>query len=144
MNNTVKIKCNIGTTNIAAGLAMQIWIDSEKIFDQTVVETIPIEFDMPDDDAEHSFRFVMSNKMSDHTQIDSNGNIIADSRLTVSDIEFDKIPLGQIVNDQAVYTHNFNGTAAETQEKFYGELGCNGTVELKFTTPVYLWLLENY
>ena len=129
---------------MAAGLAMQIWIDSEKIFDQLVVETIPVEFNIPDDDAEHSLRFVMSNKMSDHTQIDDAGNIIADSRLTVSDIEFEDISLGPIVNDQAVYTHNRNGTAAETQEKFYGELGCNGTVELKFTTPVYLWLLENH
>jgi hypothetical protein len=144
MNNTIKIKCNLGTTNPAAGLAMQVWIDSEKIFDQPVVETTPIEFDLTEDEANHSLRFVMSNKMSGHTQIDSNGNIVADSRLTVSDLEFDEIPLGQIVIDKAVYTHNFNGTAEETQSTFYGEIGCNGTVELKFTTPVYLWLLENY
>lgn len=144
MNNTIKIKCNLGTTNPAAGLAMQVWIDSEKIFDQPVAETTPIEFDLLEDEAEHSLRFVMSNKMADHTRIDDAGNIIADSRLTVSDLEFDEITLGQIVIDQAVYTHNFNGTAVETQEKFYGELGCNGTVELKFTTPVYIWLLENY
>jgi hypothetical protein len=144
MNNTVKIKCNIGTTNMAAGLAMQIWIDSEKIFDQPIVETTPVEFDLSEDEAEHSIRFVMSNKMPDHTQIDCDGNIVADSRLTVSDLEFDEILLGQIVTDKAVYTHNFNGTAEETQHVFYGEMGCNGTVELKFATPVYLWLLENY
>jgi hypothetical protein len=143
MENTVKIKCNVGTTNTAAGLAMQVWVDAEKIFDQTVVETTPVEFDILEDETEHSIRFVMSNKMSDHTRIDENGNIIADSRLTVSDLEFDTILLGQIVNDNAVYTHTFNGTATETQEKFYGEMGCNGTVELKFTTPVYIWLLEN-
>ena len=144
MNNTAKIKFNVGTTNMAAGLAMQIWIDSEKIFDQIIVETTPVEFNLSEDEAEHSLRFVMSNKMPDHTRIDDAGNIISDSRLTVSDIEFDEILLGQIVTDKAVYTHNFNGTTAETQEKFYGEIGCNGTVELKFTTPVYIWLLENY
>jgi len=144
MNNTVKIKCNIGTNHMSAGLAMQIWIDSDKIFDQTIVETTPVEFDVIEDEAEHSLRFVMANKMLDHTQIDSDGNIIADSRLTVSDIEFDEIPLGQIIINKAVYTHDFNGTAAETQDTFYGEMGCNGTVELKFNTPVYLWLLENY
>jgi len=144
MNNTVKIKCNIGTNHMSAGLAMQIWIDSDKIFDQTIVETTPVEFDLIEDEAEHSLRFVMANKMPDHTQIDSDGNIIADSRLTVSDIEFDEIPLGQIIINKAVYTHDFNGTAAETQDTFYGEMGCNGTVELKFNTPVYLWLLENY
>jgi hypothetical protein len=144
VNNTAKIKFNVGTTNMAAGLAMQIWIDSEKIFDQIIVETTPVEFNLSEDEAEHSLRFVMSNKMPDHTRIDDAGNIISDSRLTVSDIEFDEILLGQIVTDKAVYTHNFNGTTAETQEKFYGEIGCNGTVELKFTTPVYIWLLENY
>jgi len=44
--------------------------------------------------------------------------------------------------DHATYTHNFNGTQAETTDKFYGEMGCNGTVSLRFTTPIYLWLLE--
>jgi hypothetical protein len=144
MNNTVKIKCNVGTTNMAAGLSMQIWIDSEKIFDQIIIDSTPVEFDLLEDEAEHSLRFVMSNKMSDHTQIDSNGNIIADSMLTVTDLEFDEILLGQIFINNAVYTHNCNGTAPETQDTFYGEMGCNGTVELKFTTPVYLWMLENY
>jgi len=43
----------------------------------------------------------------------------------------------------ATYTHDFNGTKELTQEKFYGVMGCNGTVSLKFATPIYLWLLEN-
>jgi hypothetical protein len=64
--------------------------------------------------------------------------------LTVTDLEFDEILLGQIFINNAVYTHNCNGTAPETQNTFYGKMGCNGTVELKFTTPVYLWMLENY
>ena len=144
MENTVKIKCNLGTTNMAAGLSMQVWVDSEKIFDQTVVETTPVEFDIPDDETEHSIRFVMANKMTDHTQVDSNGNIVADSRLTVSDLEFDEILLDQLFFDLATYTHSTNDSGPETQNKFYGEMGCNGIVELKFTTPVYLWLLENY
>jgi hypothetical protein len=37
----------------------------------------------------------------------------------------------------------FNGTSEVTEDKFYSELGCNGTVSLKFTTPMYLWLLEH-
>jgi hypothetical protein len=143
MTNTVKIKCSVGTTNMAAGLAMQVWIDSEKIFDQTVVEPTPVEFDLVEDEAEHSLRFVMSNKMPDHTQIDNNGNITADSRLIVSDVEFDEISLGQLFFSMATYTHNSNGSGPEVLDKFYGEIGCNGTVELKFTTPVYLWLLEH-
>ena len=45
--------------------------------------------------------------------------------------------------EQAVYTHDFNGTQPEIEDTFFGEMGCNGTVSLRFTTPIYLWLLEN-
>jgi hypothetical protein len=63
--------------------------------------------------------------------------------MIITDLSFDEILLAQIFVDKATYTHNFNGTGEETQEKFYGELGCNGTISLKFTTPIYLWILEN-
>jgi hypothetical protein len=47
-------------------------------------------------------------------------------------------------SEQAEYHHDCNGTAQQViLDKFYREMGCNGTVSLKFTTPVYLWLLEN-
>jgi hypothetical protein len=48
-----------------------------------------------------------------------------------------------MVTEQAVYTHDFNGTQQEIQDEFYSEMGCNGTVSLKFSTPIYLWLLEH-
>jgi hypothetical protein len=99
---------------------------------------------MPDADAEHELRFVLKNKTAEHTKIDQDGNIVKDSWLTVSDLSFDEIQLGHIGTELAVYTHDFNGTGNQTQEKFYGTLGCNGSVSLKFTTPIYLWLLENY
>jgi hypothetical protein len=85
----------------------------------------------------------MKNKTSDHTKVDSDGNIVADARLTITDLSFDEISLGHMVTEQAVYTHDFNGTSAIIQDQFYHELGCNGTVSLKFNTPIYLWLLEH-
>ena len=42
-----------------------------------------------------------------------------------------------------IYRHDYNGTTDPFDDEFYGEMGCNGTVSLKFTTPIYLWLLEN-
>jgi hypothetical protein len=42
-----------------------------------------------------------------------------------------------------VYEHDYNGTGTLTQEKFYGQMGCNGTVSLAFCTPIYMWLLEH-
>jgi hypothetical protein len=112
--------------------------DQDHVNDPTVVA-----HEFSDDDGEHSLRITLKNKLPDHTQVDDRGNIVSDSLLSVTEILFDEIDCTQIVHDHAVYRHNLNGTGPEIQDKFFGDMGCNGTVELKFTTPVYLWLLEN-
>jgi hypothetical protein len=144
MTNNIIISCQINTTDASAALGLEVWVDNQKHFDTDHVlgaENISIE--LADDDSDHELRFVMKNKTSAHTMINKAGDIIADATLTISDLTFDEIQLGHLVTEQAVYTHNFNGTGQSTQDKFYGELGCNGTVSIKFSTPVYLWLLEN-
>lgn len=145
MNSNIKIACNIAPSDSSVPLGFEAWIDDHKFFDSEHVQTAQqISVEISDNDAEHELRFVLKNKTADHTKIDENGNIISDARLIITDLSFDEILLAQLFVDKATYTHNFNGTGEETQEKFYGELGCNGTVSVKFTTPIYLWLLENY
>jgi hypothetical protein len=126
-------------------LGFEAWIDDRKCLDvDHVKETQKITVDLEDqDNAEHELRLILKNKTAEHTRIDEHGNIVADARLMISDMAFDEIQLGHMISRQTVYTHDFNGTGKETEDKFYGELGCNGTVSLKFTTPVYLWLLEH-
>ena len=36
-----------------------------------------------------------------------------------------------------------NGTQPEIADNFFGIAGCNGTISFRFSTPIYLWLLEN-
>ena len=84
----------------------------------------------------------MTGKTGADTKIDDQGNIVNDACLTVTNVTFEEIELNQLFADNAVYTHDFNGSQAETQGKLYGTMGCNGTVSLEFTTPIYLWLLE--
>ncbi len=145
MNSCVIISCKVGTSDPESALGLEAWIDDHKFFDSNHVRaTEQISVEISDHDAEHELKFVLKNKTSDHTKIDENGGIISDARLIITDLSFDEILLAQIFVDKATYTHDFNGTGQETQEKFYGEIGCNGTVSLKFTTPMYLWLLENY
>jgi hypothetical protein len=144
MTNTTTISCTLNTTNPEAQLGFEAWVDDQKFFDTDhVQDQQQIAVEIADDDGEHELRFVLKNKTSDHTQVDSDGNIIADATLTITDLAFDEIQLGHMVTEQAVYTHDFNGTQKEIQDTFYGEIGCNGTVSLKFTTPIYLWLLEH-
>ena len=144
MTNTVAISCILDTTSPPAALGFEAWVDDQKFFDTNHVQVQqPVFVEIADDDGEHELRFVLKNKTSDHTQLDEVGNIIADANLIVTDLAFDGIKLGYIVTKQAVYTHDFNGTKETTQAKFFSEIGCNGTVSLKFTTPIYLWLLEH-
>jgi len=142
--STVSFCCSIAPTAAAVPLGFEIWIDDQKLFDQAhVQESHRISTDLSDSEGEHELRFVLKNKLSEHTQVDANNTIVSDARISVSNMEFDGILLNQLVPDLAEYQHNFNDTGEPAVHKFYGELGCNGTVTLKFTTPVYLWLLEH-
>lgn len=140
----MSISCQIGTTNASATLGLEVWVDDQRFFDSDHVQTTEkITIEIADDEADHELRFVMKNKTSSHTQVNESGAIVADAVLTISTLSFDEILLGHMLVEQAVYTHDFNGSGPSTQDKFYGEMGCNGTVSLKFSTPIYLWLLEH-
>jgi len=144
VNSNLIISCKVGTLDPESALGLEAWIDNHKFFDSNhVQDTQQISVEILDDDAEHELKFVLKNKTPEHTKIDEHGAIVSDARVKITDVLFDEILLSQIFVEKATYTHNFNGTGEEIQEKFYGEMGCNGTVSLKFTTPVYLWILEN-
>ena len=143
MENTATFSCKIGTTDASAALGLEIWLDDLPIYNTDhVTDSQQLNHEFSDADGEHELRFVMKNKTGDLTQVDEAGEILKDACLTISDVFFEEINLGHMFIEQTEYTHDFNGTQAEITEKFYGAMGCNGTVSLKFTTPVYLWLLE--
>jgi hypothetical protein len=144
MTTTFNISCEIDTTDASVPLDIAVFIDGQPIFDHSHVDgVVALSHDLAEDEGNHELRFVMQNKRPEHTQIDQAGNIVRDARIVIRNIAFDNISLGQLVIDHATYTHDFNGTGNAITEEFYGEMGCNGTVSLKFSTPVYLWLLEN-
>ena len=145
MTPKVTITFNLATTDATAALGFEAWLDDRRFLDVdhvTQAQQVAVELDDQDNVA-HELRLVLKNKTAEHTQIDEHGNILADARLSITDVAFDEIQLGHMFAEKAVYTHNFNGTGEVTEDKFFNELGCNGTVTLKFTTPIYLWLLEH-
>jgi hypothetical protein len=144
MSDTIKFSCVIDSTNPACPLGMEIWLDDQQIFHSNhVTSSIVFDHKILDTDGEHQLKFVMKNKTQDHTKVDQLGAIVSDARLIIKDFAFDEIKLGHMFTELATYTHDFNGTGAMIDDKFYGELGCNGTVTLEFYTPIYLWLLEH-
>jgi hypothetical protein len=134
----------LNTTDSTAVLGFEAWIDNNKFVDIDHVQAEhPISIEIPDGDGEHELRFILKNKTIDHTQIDEDNNIVSDAKLSITDMAVDEINLGHMLTELATYAHDFNGTQSSTTDKFYSEMGCNGTVSLKFTTPIYLWLLEH-
>jgi hypothetical protein len=141
-----KFSFELTPTNPAVELGFEAWINDQCVFDSDCVSnTVTVTGNLPSDnvEAEHVLKLVLKNKKSSHTQVSDTGEILQDSCLTVSNLSFDGIELGQIFNNLSVYQHDFNGSQALTTDKFFGTMGCNGTVELKFSTPLYIWILEN-
>jgi hypothetical protein len=144
MTNTITITFELSPSNDQAELGFEAWVDNEKFVDIAHVQGPQlIKIDMSDTDGDHELQLILKNKTAAHTKIDDNGAIVSDATLTISGLAFDEIKLGHMVTELATYTHDFNGTKESVQDQFYGEMGCNGTVSLGFTTPVYLWLLEH-
>ena len=141
---TVKISFDIETSDAECPMGVEIWLDDAVLLSHNhVQEKITFSHDMSDDDGEHKLRVVMSGKTSDHTRVDEAGMIIKDATLQISNVVIDDIDVNQLFLEKCVYTHSFNGTQSEIKDTFHGIAGCNGTITFEFSTPIYLWLLEN-
>ena len=141
---TVKISFDIETSDAACPLGVQVWLDSAVLLSNShVQEKISFAHDISDDDSEHQLRVVISGKTSDHTRVDEAGNIVKDATLQISNVVIDDLDVNQLFLEKCVYTHTFNGTQPEIEDTFHGIAGCNGTITFEFSTPIYLWLLEN-
>ena len=99
--------------------------------------------DFSDDDGEHCLRIVLGGKTAEHTVVDDVGNILKDATVQISQVVIDDLDVNQLFLEKCVYQHNFNGSQPEIADTFFGIAGCNGTISFKFSTPIYLWLLEN-
>ena len=144
MSNTASISCDIGSTDSTADLGIEVWLNDLKLLDLNhVPETLNFCHEISDADQDYVLKFQLKNKTAAHTEIDSENRIVKDACVTVTNLQFAGIPMGQVFFDLAVYEHDYNGTGTLTQEKFYGQMGCNGTVSLAFCTPIYMWLLEH-
>jgi hypothetical protein len=97
-----------------------------------------------DQDTEHNISIEISGKRAEDTEIDAQGNIVADSLLHINNFTISEIDITEVITiKSSTYTHNFNGNGNQVTEKFYGTIGCNGVIQFKFSSPIYIWLLEN-
>ena len=141
---TINISFDVETSDPTCPLAVEILIDNAVLLkNDHVQEKIKFSHDLLDHDGEHELQIVISGKTSDHTKVDEAGNIVKDATLQISNVVIDDINVNRLFLDKCVYTHDFNGTQPKIEDTFHGVAGCNGTIRLEFSTPIYLWLLEN-
>ena len=154
--DTIKLEFDVGTTDAECKLGVRVKFNDNVIYDNIHVTTTDhITHDVDDGDGEHALTIELYGKLPQHTQIDSDGNIVKDAMIVVENFQIDDIDISSILLDYPnalykdiplhiiQYCHDFNGTQPAVLDTFHGSMGCNGTVTLKFTTPIYLWLLEN-
>ena len=142
--DTAKLSFDIETSNAECPMGVEIWLDDAMLLSNNHVQgKITFIHDISDDVDERKLRIVIFGKPSDYTQVDDAGNIIKDATLEISQVEIDTLDVNQSFLDKCVYTHDFNGTQPEIVDTFHGIAGCNGTISFEFSTPIYLWLLEN-
>lgn len=145
MSNIIYITFDVHASHNDSGIEIVAQIDNNDLQIITVSDTLQqVSLPVSDDiEANHELRITMRGKTSAHTQLDAQGNITSDVLVHVENLAMDEIVLGSIGWNLAQYQHDHNGTTDMVETTFFGPMGCNGTVSLAFTTPVYLWLLEN-
>ena len=135
----------------------EILIDDKNHFkgDITGTEDKPdlIEFEAEfEEDKEYALIIKRSGKSNNQTVINEKGDILKDQLLHIKSIEIDEINIGALVYE-GVYTPQYPEPWATQQRESRNDLkdsfknvtqmGFNGEWKFKFTSPFYMWLLEN-
>lgn len=136
---------SVAPTDPAVPLTLAVYINDQCCFGPTSVDQeLKFSHEINDDeDKQYTVRIEMSGKTDAHTKIDEQGNIIKDALLEFKTFELMGIDIDIVMCKTAKYRHNHNGHSDDVEQNFAMSMGCNGTVEFEFTTPVYMWLLEN-
>ena len=135
----------------------EILVDGKSYFDGDITSTEDkptlIEFEVEvEEDKKCDLIINRSNKTVPQTVVNDKGDLLKDQLLHIKRIEIDEIDLGSLVFT-GVYTPKYPEPWAtqmaesgkELRESFTNvtQMGHNGEWKFTFTTPFYMWLLEN-
>ncbi len=144
----IKVGLNITThSNVNEHPYVNISLNGYPQFGEYCDKDTVVEIDVEiEDDTENYLIVEYHNKdATQDVQLGHDGAISKDKRVEITSISFDDIELDffqlndpntlkyESTDPQGVDTHGFDAT----------KLSWNGKTTLRFTTPVYIWLLEN-
>jgi hypothetical protein len=133
----------VACTEPERNFELTVLLDQHTVYRATINTTTPVECVLPQDNCQHTLCIAMSGKTPNDTKIDQHGAITQDAVLTFTDFKIAGVDVEQIVYNTATYQHSYNSNSRPVQDRFYGAMGCNGTVTVPFYTPVYNWIVEN-
>ena len=135
----------------------EVLIGGKSYFDGDITSTEDkptlIEFEVEvEEDKKCDLVINRSGKGVNQTVVNDKGDLLKDQLLHIKNIEIDEIDIGALVYE-GVYTPEYPEPWAKQQREAGTELkesfknvttmGHNGTWQFKFTSPFYMWLLEN-
>lgn len=138
---TIKFKAVIDSEYFNNPPHLRIHLDNDVLADFPVTEETVIEKELTvNDEQQYKLNFTLHDKSKYDTVLED-GEIVKDTVVKIKNVELDDIDITSIlsVNQDNFYYIHEDGT----KDVFYDTMGINGTSTIEFTTPFYVWLLEN-
>jgi len=135
----------------------EIKLNSKSYFKSEITSTeqdpTTIEFEAElTEESEYNLIIERSGKGKNQTVLDQQGNITKDQMLYIKSISIDEIDIGALVYE-GVYTPKYpepwatqqreSGQDLKDSFKNVTQMGFNGEWKFTFSSPFYMWLLEN-
>lgn len=157
-HETLNFKIGLSANYWGKKPQFSIWIDDRIIvqteihgdhpqppIDSTEPKTLAqtISFDCRVEDGDHLLKIRLENKTMKDTVVED-GRVVKDMVLNIDDITIDDISLGNLLWGAEYvldYPQIVDGTTIG-KLNYCVNLGWNGTYILKFSSPLYIWLLE--
>jgi hypothetical protein len=144
---TVHFKLGIGATYWKKVPQYSILLNDNVIKENASIDTPSDEFEYVEFDADlvedetYVLKIRLENKdNSDTVENEDKTAILQDMLLNIHSLEIEEIDLGELIRTHTVFVAD---DPARPELKNCVNLGWNGTWSLPFTSPFYIWLLEN-
>jgi hypothetical protein len=149
--NTLPLMMDIEATLVSTPLNFRICIDDKTLYDEQVSTAHKmIEVEIPDshDYSAFTLKLELYGKTDNHS-ITEDGVVMKTASVVINSLSIDGLELingdgnvSEVVSQEMMYTHDFNGTSEAVSEIFTHHMGCNGVQSLDMYTPMHMWLYE--
>ena len=117
----------------------KVWLDDTVLLQASeLTQPTKVTYSGQLEEGEHEIRISLHGKDGVTDTVIEDGKIVKDQILNIDEITFDGIPLGFLLHSVG----EFKSDSGEVTSNMVN-LGVNGTWTMKFTAPIYLWLLEH-